>query len=166
LIEALAAALLLGGINTLADSPAPSRGSQPVPFICSHESSWSVTASEGSSACAKQLLIGAATGLIIGAAAATVFTLLAPAPGRGTLALAWALFWIGFSLMDALFRRGSPVVALLQGVLAAAFFGGLFYTLTNAWVESSFHDPDVLRGFAMWAGAFFPGFFVLFWQRS
>ncbi len=77
-------------------------------------------------------------GLMIGAVVSAVYYLLAPQFGWVGLALAWSVFWLGFSLLDALLHGGSALGAVLQGVGAAL-----------AW----------------WSAAFFPGFIVLFWRR-
>jgi hypothetical protein len=167
MLEALASAFLLGGINTLADFILSELKLQARPIyvfarivlIC-----YCVGGIVGMRA--RQLMIGAVGGLMIGALVATVHYLLAPALGLGALALAWALFWIGFSLLDAVFRGGSGMGgALLQGTFAAVLSGVLFYALTSMWVEPASRDPNLFRVLALWTGAFFPGFIVLFWHR-
>jgi len=167
MLEAFAAALLLGGINTLADfilselklAARPIYVFARIVLIC-----YCVGGIVG--ARARQLMIGTIGGLMLGALVGCAHYLLAPAMGLGALAVAWALFWIGFSLLDAVFRGASGMVgALLQGLLAAAVSGVLFYALTSIWAPPTGGEPNLLRVLALWVGAFFPGFIVLFWHR-
>jgi hypothetical protein len=166
MIEALAAALLLGGVNTLSDFASSELRLETrriyafvrIALIC-----YCVGGIVG--ARAKQLLIGTVGGLMIGALVAAAYYLLVPASGWGALVAAWVIFWVAFSLLEAVLNGGSAGGALLQGLIAAALSGAAFYAITGIWVEPSSRDPNYLRVLASWTGAFFPGFIVLFWHR-
>ena len=167
MLEALAAAILLGGINTIADFASAELKLQARPIyafarimiIC-----YCVGGIVG--ARARQLIIGTLGGLMIGAMVAAAYYALQPVIGWQAVPVAWTLFWIGFSVLDAIFRQGSGIVTgILQGAAAAALSGGLFYFLTNIWTETPSRDVNLWRVMALWAGAFFPGFIVLFWHK-
>src|SRR4029453_4111840 len=99
MIEALAAALLLGGINTIADFASTELKLEARPIyvlvrvvlIC-----YCIGGIVG--ARARQLLMGTVAGLMIGALVSAVYYLLAPSLGWGALAAAWSVFWLAFSL--------------------------------------------------------------------
>jgi hypothetical protein len=166
MLEAFAAALLLGGINTIADFVSAELKLETRPIyvlvrvllIC-----YCVGGIVG--ARARQLMMGTVGGLMIGAVVSAVYYLLAPQFGWLGLALAWSAFWLGFSLLDALLQGGSALGAVLQGVGAALLSGGLYYGIGNIWPEKDSIDPSLWRALAWWSAAFFPGFIVLFWRR-
>ena len=167
MLEAFAAALLLGGINTIADalSAELKLGARPiyifarVLLIC-----YCVGGIVG--ARARQLLMGTVGGLMIGALVAAVYYLLSPAAPWPALALAWTFFWVSFSLLDVLLDGGSSAgSAVLQGLAAAILAGALFYAIGNLWPEADAREPSLLRSTVSWSVAFFPGFLVLFWRR-
>jgi hypothetical protein len=166
MIEALAAALLLGGINTIADfvSTELKLGARPiyvlarVVLIC-----YAVGGIVG--ARARQLMMGTVGGLMIGALVSAVYYLLAPVAGWTALALAWSFFWLGFSLLDAVLHGGSAVGAILQGLAAALLSGGFYYGIAKIWPQDPSLDPNLWLTLVSWSAAFFPGFIVLFWRR-
>jgi hypothetical protein len=167
MLEALAAALLLGGINTIADYISVEMRLQARPIyifarvilIC-----YCVGGIVG--ARARQLMMGMVGGLMIGALVAAAYYLLAPSIGWSALAIAWSLFWLAFSLLDALLYGSTSIAgALLQGAAAALLSGGFFYAITNIWVERPSTDPNLYRVLVTWSAAFLPGFIVLFWRR-
>jgi hypothetical protein len=167
MLEALAAALLLGGINTIADYIALELKLQSKPIyvfarialIC-----YCVGGIVG--ARARQLMMGMVGGLMIGALVSAAYYLLAPSVGWTALAVAWVLFWLGFSLLEAVLHGGTSVVnGLLQGAAAAALSAGFFYAISNVLIEPASRDPSLWRVLVTWSAAFFPGFVVLFWRR-
>jgi len=167
MLEALAAALLLGGINTIADYIALELKLQSKPIyvfarialIC-----YCVGGIVG--ARARQLMMGMVGGLTIGALVSAAYYLLAPSVGWTALAVAWVLFWLGFSLLEAVLHGGTRVVyGLIQGAAAAALSAGFFYAISNVLIEPASRDPSLWRVLVTWSAAFFPGFVVLFWRR-
>ena len=168
MIEAIAAALLLGGINTIADvvSSELKLASRPVyvlariVLIC-----YCVGGIVG--ARARQLLMGSAGGVMIGVVVTAVYYLLVPVLGWTALALAWTMFWLAFSLLEALLSGGSIVAAVVQGMAAALLSGGLYYGIGNLWPPArGSEDPAIWRGLVSWSASFLPGFVVLFWRRE
>ncbi len=167
MLEALAAALLLGGINTIADYVALELKLQSRPIyvfarialIC-----YCVGGIVG--ARARQLMMGMVGGLMIGALVSAAYYLLAPSVGWTAVAAAWVCFWLGFSLLEALLHGGTSVGSgLLQGAAAAALSAGFFYGISNIWTEPASRDPNLWRVLVTWSAAFFPGFVILFWRR-
>lgn len=167
MLEALAAAILLGGINTIADvvSSELKLGARPIyvfariALIC-----YCVGGIVG--ARARQLMMGTLGGLMIGSMVAAAYYLLAPTVGWGALAVAWGLFWLGFSLLDAMLHGGSSFgIAVLQGSAAAVLSGVFFYAITNIWKDAPGLDPSLPRVLVTWSAAFLPGFILLFWRR-
>jgi hypothetical protein len=169
MIEAIAAALLLGGINTLADFAAvelrlttkPIYAFARIALIC-----YVVGAVVG--ARARQLMIGTIGGVMIGALAGGVYYFLAPHLGfEPSMAIVWVIFWVSFSLLDALLEGGSGIgTAVLQGLLAALASGGFYYAASGILATSLPKDvPLLVRSALTWSAAFLPGFVVLFWRR-
>jgi hypothetical protein len=168
MLEAIAAAFLVGGINTIADAMIAELKLDAKPIyvfaravlIC-----YCVGAIVG--ARARQLLMGSVGGLMIGALVGMAHYLLAPAVGWAGLAVAWTLFWIGFSLLDTLLDGRTNVgLAVLQGIAGSVLSGVFFYAIRNVWTEGSAADPSLLRGLVSWSTAFLPGFIVLFWRKA
>jgi hypothetical protein len=167
MLEAVAAALLLGGINTIADfvSTELKLGERPIyvlgriVLIC-----YCVGGIVG--ARARQLLMGTIGGLMIGVLVSAVYYLLVPALGWGASALAWSLFWLGFGSLDALLQEGTVMGAVVQGLAAALLSGVFYYGIANIWPQDRGLDPSLWRVLAWWSAAFLPGFVVLFWRRS
>jgi hypothetical protein len=169
MIEAIAAALLLGGINTLADFAAvelrlttrPVYAFARIALIC-----YVVGAVVG--ARARQLMIGTIGGVMIGALAGGAHYFLAPVIGfEPSIAIVWVIFWVSFSLLDALVEGGGGIgTAFLQGLLAALASGGFFYAASGILATALPKDVPLLARSAMtWSVAFLPGFIVLFWRR-
>jgi hypothetical protein len=167
MLEALAAALLLGGINTIADYVALELKLQARPIyvfarialIC-----YCVGGIVG--ARARQLMMGMVGGLMIGALVSASYYLLAPSLGWSAFAVAWILFWLGFSLLEALLQGGTGIGGgLLQGAAAAVLSAGFYFAISNIWTEPTSRDPSLWRVLVTWSAAFFPGFVVLFWRR-
>jgi hypothetical protein len=159
MIEALAAAVLLGGINTIADFVSAELKLEARPIyvlarvvlIC-----YCVGGIVG--ARARQLLMGTAGGLMIGALVSAVFYLVAQTPLAWTaLVLAWSVFWLGFSLLDTVLQGGSAVGALLQGLAAALLSGAFYYGIGNIWPQNPSLDPNLWRLLTWWSAAFLPG---------
>ena len=168
MLEALAAAFLVGGINTMADALIAELKLDAKPIyvfgravlIC-----YCVGGIVG--ARARQMLMGTVGGLMIGALVGMAHYLLAPALGWAGLAIAWTLFWVGFSLLDTLLDGRADVgLALLQGIAGAVLSGVFFYAMGNVWPEASESEPSLLRGLVSWSAAFLPGFVVLFWRKA
>jgi len=149
MFEALAAALILGGINAIGDfvsaelrlTNRPIYMFARIALIC-----YCVGGLVG--ARARQLLIGTIAGLAIGLLVAAAYHLLAPRVGWGGLAVAWALFWICFSLLDAVLQGGA-VEALVRGAIAVVLSGIVFYVITTMLVELRSSEPNLLRVFAL-----------------
>lgn len=167
MIEAFAAALLLGGINTIADYISLELKLQSKPIyvfarialIC-----YCVGGIVG--ARARQFMMGMVGGLMIGALISAAYYLLQPSVGFVALVVAWVLFWLSFSLLEVLLQEGAGVVGgLVQGAAAAALSAGFFYAISNIWTERTFGDPNLWRVLVTWSAAFFPGFVILFWRR-
>lgn len=167
MLEAFAAALLLGGINTIADYAALELKLQSKPIyvfarvalIC-----YCVGAIVG--ARARQLMMGMVGGVMIGALVSACYYLLAPSAGFAALAVAWVFFWIGFSLLEALLQGGTSIgIGLLQGAAAAALSAGFFYAISNIWIDPRSSDPVLWQVLVTWTAAFLPGFVVLFWRK-
>ncbi|HEX5474763.1 MAG TPA: hypothetical protein VFX12_08895 [Vicinamibacterales bacterium] len=167
MMEALAAAAILGGINTLADYAMIAFELQARPLYALGRAvliGYCIGGLVG--ARARQLMIGTMSGLLIGLLVGAVYVLLAPALGAGALGVGLALFWIGFALLEMLLAGTSRVEnAVLRGALAAIVSGVVFYALNAVWPERSMKDPSLARLMLVWAGAFFPGFVLLFWSR-
>jgi hypothetical protein len=167
MLEAFAAALLLGGINTIADyisaelrlEARPIYVFARIALIC-----YCVGGIVG--ARARQLMMGMIGGLMIGAMVSAAYYLLVPVHAWGALALAWLLFWLGFGLLDALLAGGTTAgIAVLLGVVAALLSGMFFYAITGIWIEQPSREPNLLRVLVSWGAAFLPGFIVLFWRK-
>ena len=169
MIEALAAALLLGGLNTLADFISSEMRLQTKPIYAFARIGLVCYVVGGIvGARAKQLMIGTLGGLMVGALVAGSYYFLVPAVGvQNALGIAWALFWISFSMLDALLQGGASFGgALLQGAIAAVLSAGFYLALSGIWPKSlSGEDLKLLKVGTTWAAAFFPGFLVLFWRR-
>ena len=166
MLEALATALLLGGINTLADYASAELKLQSRPiyvFLRVLLACYCVGAVVG--ARSRQLMIGMLGGLMIGAFVAGVYYLLTPILGWGAVAAAWTLFWVAFSALETIFLGGSVVGAILQGVIAAALSGGLFYSVSGIWPAAASQDPNLWRALVLWFVPLAPGFIVLFWHK-
>src|SRR3954468_19833711 len=122
MLEALAAALLVGLINTLADYISVELKLQAKPiylFARIALTCYCVGAIAG--ARARQLMMGMLGGLMIGVFVSAAYHLLASSAGSTPIVVAWLVFWIGFSLLEALLQGGIGIVGgLLQGVAAAA----------------------------------------------
>ena len=168
MIEAFAAALLLGGVNTIVDVVFSELklASRPIyvlarlVLIC-----YCVGGIVG--ARARQLLMGSTGGLMIGVVVTAVYYLLEPALGWTALAVAWTVFWLAFGLLEALLSGGSIVGGVVQGVAAALLSGGFYYGIGNLWPPArGSEDPAIWRGLVSWSASFLPGFVLLFWRRE
>ena len=159
MIDALVAAVLLGGLMTLGDFVwAALHLHNRVAYGTIHGAAMCLTIGGLVGARVKQPLIGAFIGPIIGVLAAGGFYVLAP--------VMWMLLWICFGLMGALLGGGRTVSgAILQGVIAALLSGAAFYAISGIWTNPSPQGPNYLRNFLSWAFAFLPGFAALFWTE-
>jgi hypothetical protein len=168
MMDAFAGALVLGGINTIADVVAGQLrlGSQalyPVGRVLL--ACYCVGGLIGLQS--RQLMIGTLSGLMLGTLIAGVYVVLLPSLGTGALWLAWAFFWLGFAGCEAVLRGEiGPTSAVVQGVGAAALSGMMWYAISRMWPESSPSDPHIIRSFVLWTGTFVSGFVPLFWRRA
>jgi hypothetical protein len=167
MLEALAAALLVGVINTLADYISVELKLQSKPIYVFARIALTCYCIGGIvGARARQLMMGTMGGLMIGAFVAAVYYLLAPSAETVALVLAWLVFWVGFSMLAALLQGGTNIVAgLLQGVGAAALSAVFFYTISNVWPAAASSDPNIWREMVKWSVAFLPGLVILFWRE-
>lgn len=167
MLEALATALLVGVINTLADyiSVELKLESKPI-YLFARVALTCYCVGGIVGARARQLMMGAMGGLMIGAFVSAAYYLLAPSWGSTGLVVAWLVFWVGFSLLEALLQERIGIVAgLLLGVAAAALSAGFFYVISNLWAAPVSRDPNIWRELVRWSAAFLPGLVILFWRR-
>jgi hypothetical protein len=114
---------------------------------------------------AKRPMPAAIAGPLIGAAAAGVFYLLAPALRWGAMFPAWMLLWMLFALLQRQLAASMTVgESIKRGLLAAVLSGLAFYLISDIWIHESAH-PSLVVHFAAWAFAFLPGFAALFARR-
>jgi hypothetical protein len=166
MLEALATAVLVGVINTLADYVSVELKLQPKPIYLFARIALTCCCVGGIvGARARQLMMGTAGGLMIGAFVSAAYYLLAPSWGSTALVVAWLVFWVGFSLLEALLQEGTVVAGLLQGVAAAALSAVFFYAISNVWAAPASRDPNIWRELVKWSAAFSPGLVILFWRR-
>src|SRR3954471_24554695 len=167
MLEALAAALLVGVINTLADYISVELKLQSKPIYLFARIALTCYCVGGIvGARARQLMMGTMGGLMIGVFVSAAYTLLAPSWESTALVAAWLAFWVGFSLLKALLQETGIVDGLLQGVAAAALSAVFFYAISNVWAApASRDDPNIWRELVKWSAAFWPGLVILFWGR-
>ena len=166
MLEALAAALLVGVINTLADYISVELKLQSKPIYVFARIALTCCCIGGIvGARARQMMMGTMGGLMIGAFVAAVYYLLAPSAETMALVLAWLIFWVGFSMLTALLQGGPNIVAgLLQGVAAALLSAVFFHTIPSVWPAAASSDPNIWREMVKWSVAFLPGLVILFWR--
>jgi hypothetical protein len=168
MMDAFAAALVLGGVNTLGDLVAAQLrlGTQAIyPIGRIILACYCVGALIGLQS--RQLMIGTVSGLLLGTLIAGVYVVLLPALGTGATWLAWALFWIGFAGCEAVLRGEiGPTSAVVQGVAAAVLSGVMFNAISGIWMEAIPSDPHIVRALVLWTGTFLSGFVPLFWRRA
>jgi hypothetical protein len=168
MMDALAAALVLGGVNTIGDVVAAqlglgSRAIYPVGRIVL--ACYCVGGLIGLQS--RQVLIGTLSGLMLGTLVAGVYLVLTPGLGAGATWLAWAIMWVGFAACEAVLRGEiGPTSAAVQGLAAAVVSGVIFYSLSGMWNESTPSDPHIIRGLVLWTGTFLSGFVPLYWRRA
>jgi hypothetical protein len=168
MMDAIAGALVLGGVNTIADVVAAqlklgAAGIYPVGRILL--ACYCVGGLIGLQS--RQLLIGTLSGLMLGTLVGGLYVVLAPSLGAGAAWLAWAAFWLGFAGCEAVLRGESgPVSAAIQGVGAAALSGTVYYGISGSWIETAASDPSILRAGVLWTATFVAGFVPLFWRRA
>jgi len=111
-------------------------------------------------------LRGAIGGVAIGAAAATVYYLLALVTGFVAMFVVWAGTWVALAFLYAwLSRRGSAGAVWARGLIAAVASGLAFYLISGIWRPFSPEGWDYAVHFAAWTAAYFPGFAALFLAR-
>jgi hypothetical protein len=111
-------------------------------------------------------LPGAVGGVAIGAAAATVYYLLAPVAGFAAMFVVWAGTWVALAFLYAwLSRRGPAGAVWARGLIAAVASGLAFYLISGIWRPFNPQGWDYAVHFAAWTAAFFPGFAALFLAR-
>lgn len=168
MMEALAAAVVLGGVNAFGDY-------LTLAFELQARPAYAVVRACVIAYCiggivgmrARQIMLGAVCGVVIGLLVGVVYQALAPSNARAAAIVAAALFWVGFALLDVMLRGDSTAAgALVRGVLGAALCILFFYALTTAWPERPTREPNLIRLAIVWSGAFFPGFVVLFFQKG
>ena len=166
MIEAFAAAILLGGINTIADvvSTELKVGSSPV-YILARVLIICYCVGGIVGARGRQMLMGSVGGVMIGAVVSATYYLLAPSLGWWAVAPAWSIFWLAFSLLDALVHGGTIAGAVIQALAAILLSAGFYFGITNLWPPERGSDPSIWRALASWSFTFLPGFIVLFWRK-
>ena len=166
MLEALAAAFLVGVINTLADYISVELKLQSKPIYLFARIALTCYCVGGIlGARARQLMMGTMGGLMIGVFVSAAYYLLAPSWESTALVVAWFVFWVGFSLLEALLEGGTGIVnGLLQGVAAAALSAAFFYAISNVWAAPAARDPNIWRELVRWWAAFTPGLVILFWR--
>src|SRR4051812_14608169 len=168
MLEALAAALLVGVINTLGDYISVELKLQSKPIYVFARIALTCYCVGGIvGARARQLMMGTVGGLMIAAFVAAAYYLLAPSAESTALGVAWLVFWVGFSLLVALLQGGTGITGgLLQGVAAAALSAVFFYAISDFWAAPASRDPNIWRELVRWSAAFSPGLVILFWRQS
>jgi hypothetical protein len=168
MMEAVAAAAVLGGVNAFGDYITLAFELQARPayaVIRACVIAYCIGGIVGIRA--KQMMLGALCGLVIGLLVGVTYQLLAPSGAWTAAIVAAVLFWVAFALLDVLLRGDSTVpVSLARGILGAALCLLVFYTLTIGWPERPTREPNLIRLALVWSGAFFPGFLVLFFQKG
>jgi hypothetical protein len=108
-------------------------------------------------------VIGAFSGMAIGAAAAGSYYLLRPFGGRWLMFLLWFAVWIGLGAVYQFLSvaRAGIGAAVARGVLAAAASGVAFYLISGIWRPNNPQGWGYLVHFLAWLFAFFPGFAAL-----
>jgi hypothetical protein len=166
-IEALAAALLLGVISTMFDAGAAElelQGRQAYLLGRTLAIGFCIGGIVG--ARTRQMVTGVVSGLFPAALAGAIYFVLTPTIGTAALVLAWVAFWAAFCLLDAMLGEGiSPSASLVLGIAAALISGATFQAIVAGWVEESPEQPNVLRALVLWTATFLPGFVALFWRR-
>jgi hypothetical protein len=167
MLEALAAALLVGLINTLADYISVELKLQSKPIYVFARIALTCYCVGGIvGARARQLMMGTMGGLMIGASVSAAYYLLAPTAETMALVVAWLVFWVGFSMLVALLQGGTGIVAgLLEGLAAAALSAVFFYTISSVWAAPESGDANIWREMVKWSVAFSPGLLILFWRE-
>ena len=167
MIEALAAALLLGVISTMFDAGAAElelQGRQAYLLARTLAIGFCIGGIVG--ARTRQMVTGVVSGLFPAALAAAIYFVLTPTIGTVALVLAWVAFWAAFCLLDAMLGEGiSPSASLVLGLTAAVISGAAFQAIASGWVEDSRDEPNLLRALVLWTATFLPGFVALFWRR-
>ena len=106
---------------------------------------------------------GAASGAVVGAAAAGLFYLTAPLLGSSTMFVVWFSTWIALGLLYARLSGSQPAtrVVLARGVIAATASGLAFYSISGIWRPFDPQGWDYAVHFGAWTLAYFPGFAAL-----
>jgi hypothetical protein len=167
LIQAVAAALLLGAVMTAGDFAWA--------FFNIRHTMWAGVA-HGALMClflggvigarAGRLSAGLVAGPLIGVLAAVAFYALASTLGWGAMLPAWMLFWICFALLQHYLRPETRHRAMGRGLAAAVLSGLAFYAISGIWTRHAPGGPNYLVHFLSWSFAFLPGFLALFVGRS
>jgi hypothetical protein len=168
MIEAIATAVLLGGINTLIDFGTTEYKLEARPiYLVGRILLVCYISGTIVGARARQLMIGSFSGILIGVLLSGLYHVLLPSLGLGAMVATWTLFWLAFALLEALLQDARrALVAVLLGLGAALLSGLLFWMLPRVWTESDPDQPSYLRLLVLWTSAFLPGFVVVFWQHK
>ena len=165
--EALATAVLLGGLNALIDFVSTELRFETRPlYLVGRVVLMCLCTGAIIGARARQLLIGVVTGILVGLLLGAGYHELTPTLGSMAFPLAWGVFWLAFCLLDTALNGGSALGAVLQGLAAAALSGLAFYALSIGLGKSWSGDMSHVRSMVMWTSVFAPGFVVLFWRRN
>jgi hypothetical protein len=167
LVQAIAAALFLGGVMTAGDFIwAQFRVRHSVWTGATHGAVMCLCIGAVIGARAGRTLAGVIAGPLIGIVAAAAFYATASTLGWGAMLPAWMLFWICFALLQNWLQPESLNGAAARGVIAAVLSGLAFYAISGIWTRPSRGGPNYLVHFLYWSFAFLPGFLVLFFRRS
>jgi hypothetical protein len=114
-------------------------------------------------AVANKRVLGALSGMAIGAAAAGSYYLLRPFAGRWLMFLLWFAVWIGLGAVYQFLRtEGAGIGATVaRGLVAAAASGAAFYLISGIWRPNNPQGWGYAVHFGAWLLAYFPGFAAL-----
>lgn len=105
---------------------------------------------------------GAAAGVGIGLAAATLFYLLEPLVGDAAMFVAWFSLWVLLAVLYHRLANGTSLrLAITRGIIAGFASGLAFYLISGMWTDWNPRAINYLDHFARWTFAFAPGFFAL-----
>jgi hypothetical protein len=166
MVESLATALLLGGINTVFDFVWPQlKLGAPGGFGRIMLTCFAVGMIVG--ARAREILIGALGGLLVSVAVLSAYQYLLPTGSGYEVYVPWAVFWVAFGLIDGLLNRDRRIYfAVLQGVAAALASGAAYVAFGSVWSHTARVEATYLVTLIAWTTVFAPGFLILFWHRN
>ena len=168
MLQAIAGALILGGVMTLGDFVwAALSLRHRVAYGLAHGAATCLAVGAVVGWRAHRRATGAAAGVAVGVAAACLFYVLAPALRYGAMFPAWMFFWICFAILQVQLDRSRDYrSAVVRGLTAAILSGLAFYAISGIWTRHSPDGPNYARNFLSWTFAFLPGFLALFVGRT